>query len=98
MELRLKHLPYRWVSRKVFLHTDNTMLKHELIRSVLALTVPPITLFLLNGLVFQLSRSVKHLGHILISDLSSDSQDIERVRKDFILKANCMLHSFALCS
>ena len=52
--------------------------------------------FLFNGLAHQLSHSVKHLGHILTSDLS-DSEDIERVWKDFIRKANCMLHSFASC-
>ena len=44
--------------------------------------------FLFNGLTLQLTRSVKHLGHILTSDLS-DTEDIERVRKDFLRKANC---------
>ena len=50
--------------------------------------------FLFSGLALQLSHSVKHLGHIFTSDLS-DSEEVERVRKDFIRKANCMLHSFA---
>ena len=50
--------------------------------------------FLFNGLALQMNHSVKHLGHILTSNLS-DSEDIERVRKDFIRKVNCMLHSFS---
>ena len=51
--------------------------------------------FLFDGIALQMSFSVRHLGHILTSNLS-DSEDIERVRKDFIRKANCMLLSFTL--
>ena len=47
--------------------------------------------FLFNG------HSVKHLGHILTSNLS-ETEDIDRVRKDFIRKANCMLFSFPSCN
>ena len=47
--------------------------------------------------VLDLSRSVKHLGHILSSNLS-DTEDIECVKKDLTRKANCMLHSFSCCN
>ena len=53
--------------------------------------------FLFNGHVLQMSHSVKHLGHILTSNLS-ETKDIDRVWKDFIRKANCMLFSFPSCT
>ena len=44
-----------------------------------------------------MSHSAKHLGHILSSNLS-DTDDIVRVKKDLVRKANCMLHSFSPCN
>ena len=44
----------------------------------------------------QLSRSVKHLGHILCCNLL-DNEDIASIKKDPIRKANCMLHTFSCC-
>ena len=46
-----------------------------------------------------MSHSVRHLGHILTSNLSqTDSDGIERARKDFIREANCILHSYSSCN
>ena len=53
--------------------------------------------FLFNGLELHLSQSAKHLGHILSYNLS-DNEDIIRVKKDLVRKANCMLYSFSFCS
>ena len=58
---------------------------------------PPSTSFFFNGHKLDFSCSVKHLGHILCSNLS-DTEDIERVKKDLTRKANCMLHSFSCCN
>ena len=48
------------------------------------------------GDTLQLSKSVVHLGHILSSDLSDDT-DIESKKKDLCKKANCMLSVFSSC-
>ena len=53
--------------------------------------------FLFNGLELYLSQSAKHLGHILSYNLS-DNEDIIRVKKDLIRKANCMLYSSSCSS
>ena len=45
----------------------------------------------------DLSCSVKHLGHIPYSNLS-DTEDIERVKKDLTRKANCIPYSFSCCN
>ena len=63
--------------------------------------VPPLILvlhpFFFNGLELHLSSSAKHLGHILSFNLS-DSEDIIRVKKDLVCKANSMLCSFSSCN
>ena len=53
--------------------------------------------FFFNGSELNLSHSAKHLGHILSFNLS-DTDDIVRVKKDLVRKANCMLHSFSPCN
>ena len=57
----------------------------------------PAASFFFNGLELNLSRSAKHLDHILSSNLS-DTNDIVRVKKDLVRKANCILHSFSPCN
>ena len=44
-----------------------------------------------------LSHSARPLGHIL-SFILSDTDDIVRVKKDLVRKANCMLRSFSPCN
>ena len=48
------------------------------------------------GKTLSLTRSVKHLGHILSSDLS-DNLDIIEKTKDMVRKANYMLQIFSCC-
>ena len=48
------------------------------------------------GKTLSLTRSVKHLGHILSSDLS-DNLDIIEKTKDMVRKANYMLQMFSCC-
>ena len=51
--------------------------------------------FLFNGLKLYLSQSAKHLGHILSYNLS-DSEDIIRVKKDLVRKANFICSTSSL--
>ena len=48
------------------------------------------------GKTLPLTRSVKHLGHVLSSDLS-DNLDIIEKTKDMVRKANYMLQMFSCC-
>ena len=82
--------------------TDNTMLKHSLVFNVNKTQLIRFSRSHCssdNSVFTQwpCSSIEPFLGHILTSDLS-DNEDIERVRKDFIRKANCMLYSFASCN
>ena len=54
---------------------------------------PQSATILFNNVVLQYSSEVTHLGHVLTSTLD-DSEDIARVLKDLIRKANSVLCSF----
>ena len=57
---------------------------------------PNILLYLLLRKTLSLARSVKHLGHILCSDLFENLDIIEKT-KDMVRKANYMLQMFSCC-
>ena len=52
--------------------------------------------FIFLGKPLSVSRSIKHLGHILTSNLS-DEEDITAISKDMCRKANHLLHIFSCC-
>ena len=52
--------------------------------------------FIFLGKPLCVSRSIKHLGHILTSNLSDD-EDITAISKDMCRKANHLLHIFSCC-
>ena len=62
-------------------------------------TLHPVNLtprFIFLGKPLSVSRSIKHLGHILTSNLS-DEEDITAISKDMCRKANHLLHIFSCC-
>ena len=52
--------------------------------------------FIFLGKPLSVSRSIKHLDHILTSNLS-DEEDITAISKDMCRKANHLLHIFSCC-
>ena len=52
--------------------------------------------FIFLGKPLSVSRSIKHLGHILTSNLSKE-EDITAISKDMCRKANHLLHIFSCC-
>ena len=52
--------------------------------------------FIFLGKPLPVSRSIKHLRHILTSNLSED-EDITAISKDMCRKANHLLHIFSCC-